>query len=207
MMEAVAGCTSLVVALEGRVVSGRGLAARELAILRTQVQAIVKEPLFPGSLNIVLNRPVRLLDSAGYAFDGGYRTLWRASLGGVNVWAYRWRESPLHVVEVLSSFHLREHLNLKDGQSVSLKINQAHLGETRFQERLIWAALWIGRRRWFYSSKYYASQTVRVGKDLGATQESSLIRGPLAIMRYVFRRLQSPNAPCAPPSCNKDSLS
>jgi Methyltransferase domain len=180
---------SLEVALEGQVVCGRGLAAPELVTLREQVQAIVKEPLCPGSLNIVLNRPVRLLDTAGFAFDRDYRTLWRASLSGIDVWLYRWRESPLHIVEILSSVYLRERLNLKNGDMVTLRISRAQIGKLRHLERLIWAALWIGRRRWFYLYKFYSSRTVRLGKELGATQEQPVVRGPISVSLYVMKEI------------------
>ena len=180
---------SLDVALEGQVVCGRGLAAPELVTLSEQVQAIVKEPLCPGSLNIVLNRPVRLLDTAGFAFDRAYRTLWPASLGGINVWVYRWRESPLHVVEILSSVYLRGRLNLKNGDAVTLRISGTQIGELHFFERFIWALLWIGRRRWFYSSKLYSSRTVRLGKELGATQEQPVVRGSIPISLYVVKEM------------------
>ena len=170
MIEEPSRLNSLDVALEGQVVAGRGLAAPELVTLREQVQAIVKEPLCPGSLNIVLNRPVRLLDTAGFAFDGDYRTLWRASLGGINVWVYRWSESPLHVVEILSSVYLRERLNLENGDTVTLRISRRQIGKIHFLQRCIWAALWAGRRHWFYSHESYSNHTVRFGKELGATQ-------------------------------------
>ena len=124
IIEESSGLDSSEVAFEGQVVCGRGLAAPELVTLSVQVQAIVKEPLCPGSLNIVLNRPMRLLDTAGFAFDRGYRTLWPASLGGINVWVYRWRESPLHVVEILSSVYLRGRLNLKNGDAVTLRLTR-----------------------------------------------------------------------------------
>jgi hypothetical protein len=180
---------SLDIALEGQVVGGRGLAAPELVALREQVQAIVKEPLCPGSLNLVLNRPVRLLDTAGFAFDLDYRTLWRASLGGIDVWVYRWRESPLHIVEILSSVYLRERLNLKNGDTVTLRIGRAQIGKLRYLERLIWSLLWTGRRRWFYLYKFYSNRTVRFGKDLGATQEQPVVRGPISIGLYVMKEI------------------
>jgi Methyltransferase domain len=180
---------SLDVALEGQVVGGRGLAAPELVALREQVQAIVKEPLCPGSLNLVLNRPVRLLDTAGFAFDLDYRTLWRASLGGIDVWVYRWRESPLHIVEILSSVYLRDRLNLKNGDTVTLRIGRAQIGKLRYLERLIWALLWTGRRRWFYLYRFYSNRTVRFGKDLGATQEQPIVRGPISVSLYVMKEI------------------
>jgi hypothetical protein len=177
------------VALQGQVVSGRGLAARELLTLREQVQTIVKEPLCPGSLNIILNHPVRLVDAAGFAFDLDYRTLWRATLGGIDVWVYRWRESPLHVVEILSSVYLREHLNLKNGDTVTLRISGGQIEKIHLLERFIWAALWIGRRHWFYSYKFYSSHTVRFGKELGATQEQAVVRGPIPIGLYIVKEM------------------
>ena len=180
---------SPVVALEGQVVCGRGLAGPELVTLSEQLQTIVKEPLCPGSLNIVLNRPVRLLDAAGFAFDRGYRTLWPASLGGINVWVYRWRESPLHVVEILSPVYLRGRLDLKDGDAVTLRLSKAQIAELHFFERFIWALLWTGRRSWFYSYKLYSSRTVRLGKELGATQEQPVVRGSIAISLYVMKEM------------------
>jgi 2-polyprenyl-3-methyl-5-hydroxy-6-metoxy-1,4-benzoquinol methylase len=158
--------------LKGQVVSGRGLAAPELLTLREQVQSIVKEPLCPGSLNVILNRPVRFLATAGMAFDLDYRTLWPASLDGIKVWVYRWRESPLHVVEILSSVYLRERLSLKNGDTVTLRLSGGQIGKIQPLERFFWAALWTGRRRWFYSYKFYSNHTVRLGKEFGATQET-----------------------------------
>lgn len=175
--------------MEGQVVCGRGLAAPELVRLREQVQAIVKEPLYPGSLNIILNRPVRLLDTAGFKFDLNYRTLWRASLGGIDVWVYRWRESPLHVVEILASVYLRGRLNLKNGDAVTLRISTAQIVELDFFERFIWALLWTGRRRWFYSYRLYSNRTVRLGKELGATQEQPVVRGSIPIGLYVMKEV------------------
>jgi SAM-dependent methyltransferase len=189
IIEESSGLDSSEVAFEGQVVCGRGLATPELVTLSVQVLAIVKEPLCPGSLNIVLNRPVRLLDAAGYAFDRGYRTLWPASLGGINVWVYRWRESPLHVVEILSSVYLRGRLNLKNGDAVTLRMSGAQIGALHSFERFIWALLWTGRRRWFYSSRLYSSRTVRLGKELGATQEQPVVRGSIAISLYVMKEM------------------
>jgi len=180
---------SLDIALTGQVVSGRGRAAPELLSIREQVQTIVKQPLYPGSLNIILKRPVRLLHTAGFAFDLDYRTLWRASLGGINVWVYRWRESPLHIVEILSSFCLRERLNLKNGDTVTLRISRAQIEKIHFLEQLIWAALWTGRRHWYYSHDFYANHTIRFGKELGATQEQPVVSGPIPIGLYVFKEV------------------
>ena len=55
--------SGLGVDLKGQVVSGRGLAAAELLILREQVQTIVQEPLCPGSLNIRLMRQALYLQT------------------------------------------------------------------------------------------------------------------------------------------------
>jgi hypothetical protein len=178
---------SLDFALTGQVVSGRGLAAPVLLSLREQVQSITKEPLYPGSLNIILKRPVRLLDAAGFAFDLDYRILWQASLGGMNVWVYRWRECPLHVVEILASCSLRERLNLKNGDTVTLRVSRGQIDKIHFQEQFIWAALWTGRRHWFYSHNFYENHTMRFGKELGAAQEQPVVKGPIPISLYVLK--------------------
>lgn len=163
--------------LGGQVISGRGRAAPELFGLSEELHAIVKEPLYPGSLNIVLNRPLRLLNTAAFTFDGESRMLWPASLNGVDVWIYRWRESPLHIVEVLSSIHLRERLKLKDGDDVILRLRDKQIGAINPIGRLTWAVLWIGRRQWVYSNYAYYSRTMGLCTKLGATQQEPIVKG------------------------------
>ena len=183
----------------GHVISGRGAAAPELLGLSEELHAIVRETIYPGSLNIVLNRPLRLRDTAAFAFDRERRMLWpAASLNGVDVWIYRWPACPLHIIEVLSSIHLRERLKLKDGDHVILRLSDEQIGTINPLGRLAWAALWVGRRHWFYSDPYY-DKTLSLCTKLGAAQQQPVVKGLvqlsfvavkeiMAVMKEIIKR-------------------
>jgi hypothetical protein len=155
----------------GQVISGRGLATAELFDHREELYAIVKGTLYPGSLNVILNRPLHLLDTAAFVFDRERRMLWPGTLNGVDIWLYRWRGAPLHILEVLSSVNTREHFALKDGHNVILRVSYEQIGAINFVGRFIWAVSWTGRRHWFYSSDTYYNATLSsLSVKLGAAQ-------------------------------------
>src|SRR5579862_8559459 len=137
---------SVQIGVVGQVVSGRGMGTSRVLRYREELQAIIKQPLYPGTLNILLNQPLRLLDNSGSVFDLEGGMVWPAMLGGMDVWIYRWRTCPLHIVEVISSVCLRERFNLKDGDDVTLALSGAQVGAIETLGRFAWAALWIGRR-------------------------------------------------------------
>ena len=180
---------SAAIDFRGQVTSGRGKATADLLSLRDDLLPIVNELLCPGSLNVLLNRPVRLRDSAASAFDGGRRMLWRASLNGIDIWVYRWEGAPLHVAEVLSSVHLRQRLDLKDGDEINLRLSSDLIAAITPLGVLTWIALWIGRRSWFYSSNSYYNRTLSWGKDLGAAQKAPIVKGTAQMTMYIIKRI------------------
>lgn len=182
------GEASVQVQVDGKVTSGRGHAKDHIFAHQDEVLAIVGQALCPGSLNIILNRPLRFVDSAAFCFDGERRMLWPASLNGIDVWLYRWRECPLHIVEVLSSVHLRQRFDLKDGDEVTLSLNDEEIGAMRPTEFITWEALWAGRRNWHYSvNKYCVLCTM-----LGAAQQRPVVRprhGSLMALKETIKRI------------------
>ena len=164
----------------GQVVSGRGIGKHQVLRCRAELHAIVKKSLYPGTLNILLNRPLRLLDAAGFTFDCENKMVWPASLSGEDVWIYRWRGCPLHVVGVLSPICLRERFNLKDGDDVTLGLSNGQIGAINTLGRLAWAALWIGRRNSFFlrdTCHTGLNRTMTWSKKLGALQQQPEVKG------------------------------
>jgi len=170
--------------LSGRVTSGRRRASRELLGWAGQLEGFAGEKLQPGSLNVYLDRPLRLCKAGALRFDGGGRMLWRASLNGLPVLLYRWRECPFHIIEILSAVDLRTQFGLRDGDAVTLTIEQTQVDVITPMERAMWRALWAGRERWHYSKhNYYAFCFY-----LGVAQQEPLAKGVLSSMGTLMRR-------------------
>jgi hypothetical protein len=165
------GCDAIVT---GTVVMGRGNARKHLAQSRQELRELLGTELFPGSLNVILKRPLRLREAAALRFDSGMRLLWPATMNGAPVWLYRWRWAPLHVVEVLSTVGLRQTFQLVDGSAVTLSISSERLGAVSLLSTLAWSAFWLGRRDWCYSNDRYYRRTTSWCRRLGATQARSV---------------------------------
>jgi len=160
-------------ALRGRVVSGRGVASKRL---RHQswgdaVHRITCEPIFPGTLNVVLDQPLRLNQTVAQVFDdNSVRALWPARLNNMNVWVYRWGNAQLHQIEVIASVNLKRHFELGDGDPILIIFSPDQVGRTKLFERLAWRVLWQGRQAWCYSSGSYYRFASKASHAAGAIQ-------------------------------------
>lgn len=154
--------------LVGHVVSGRGWAtgdlARHLDVLREETGC----DLFPGTLNLHLRRPAVFDPGEAIEFGGGRRLLWPASMVGRDVWLYRWRRAPIHVVEVLADIRLRHHLG--ERQKVALEVEDRLLLPIRPRATLGWLLLYAGRGRWYYTSRRYWMRAARWERRFCAVQ-------------------------------------
>jgi hypothetical protein len=158
--------------ISAQIVSGRGWAKRHLSPLAGELFALVGENFHPGSLNLILNRPLRLHENHAIKFAGGQRMLWPVLLNNVPVWLYRWHDAPLHVVEILSQHHLRGSLGFGDGDRILLSVAGDHVATITLRERMAWELLWRGRKKLYYKSYTYFTRTLAVCRWLGATQGS-----------------------------------
>lgn len=156
--------------VEGSIISGRGKASYHLLESFDELKSITNETLVPGSLNVVLKRPVWLAPERAMPFAGGHRMLWRGWLDGIPVWLYRWSAAPLHVVEILSSIHLRSALNLRDGMRVRIKLDADQVRPIPWLARAAWAVIWSDRRTWSYTNDTYYCFVRPWGMRWGATQ-------------------------------------
>lgn len=150
----------------GSVVDGRGRASEHLAEFNEALRVVSGQIFHPGSLNVVLERPLRLRPDVGVAFDEwGKRRLWSGRLNGDRVWIYRWRGCPLHIVEVLHPDLLRKRLQLRTGSIIRLELDGA--ARPSVIDRLFWGCLWaLGRRGWFYTRPEYARLVARLDRGL-----------------------------------------
>ena len=154
----------------GRVRSGRGTASAQFAGLMNELERITHEAMRPGTLNIILERPMRLNEAEASFFDRNSRMVWPAQLNDMNVWVYRWKHSALHVVEVLSPLNLRDRLGLKDGDRVTLTMLPEHIGRIGTVPAIAWAIVWFGRRDLCYTKDRYYFAVHKFCRALGATQ-------------------------------------
>lgn len=141
------------VTLRGRVISGRGTASRA-KVRESPVSDFFGELQAPGSLNIALEKPVRF-DPEKVAFPGGSRAYyWPAKINGSRCLITRAKGHPLHIVEILSPYRLREKFQLKNGDSVKIKASSNLIVDLSRGNKTVWSIFWKFRGGWYASRTY-----------------------------------------------------
>jgi len=160
---------------KGWIVSGRGIATQMLAG-RCQISDYFGRPPHPGSLNLVLHWPILLrperaairMDDPGYLF-------WPALFEGRPCLAFRWRQCPLHIVEIVSPHWF----SVRKGQMAAINLNRddtAPLSATRFAG---WSLLWLWCRQRLYTDDdhmHWASCVAEKRPRLFAQQRFEVLR-------------------------------
>ena len=137
----------------GRVISGRGTASRS-KVGESPISDFFGELQAPGSLNIALEEPTRF-NLGQVAFPGGRRAYyWAAEINGSRCLLTRAKGHPLHVVEVLSPYRLREKFQLKNGDSVEIKVVPDLIVDLSWWIKAIWGIFWKFRGSWYASRAY-----------------------------------------------------
>ena len=145
--------TSNFVTLRGRVISGRGTASRVRAS-KSPISDFFGELQASGSLNVALEEPTRF-NPGQVAFPGGHRAYyWAAEINGSRCLLTRAKGHPLHVVEVLSPYRLREKFQLKNGDSVEIKVVPDLIVDLSWWIKAIWGIFWKFRGSWYASRAY-----------------------------------------------------
>ncbi len=141
------------VTLHGRVISGRGTAS-QIKVGESPISDFFGELQAPGSLNVALERPIRF-DPEEVPFPGGHRAYyWAAEINGSRCLLTRAKGHPLHIVEVLSPYRLREKFQLKDGDSVEIKVVSGLIVDLSWWIKAIWGIFWKFRGNWYASRAY-----------------------------------------------------
>ena len=175
------------VLIHGKVVGGRGKAAVQIAQHREEIAKAIGAQPFAGSLNLVLEKPVRFVESEATFFDNGFRMLWPATLNGIPVWLYRWKHTSLHIVEVISPINLRDRLRIGEDKEVTIVVPEDFVGKISFIQNVIWAAVWIGRRDWCYTRDNYYYKFLNFCRESGATQQLPE-QGMLDVLANIIKR-------------------
>jgi CTP-dependent riboflavin kinase len=128
------------VRLAATVASGRGVASAVLPRHREALDEAAGAPIHPGTLNLRLARPVRIVDATAWdgPDDGRSRHLAPAWLEGYPVHVNHWSGCPQHRLDVVADVHLRRHLGLRDGDRVVLQVPARHVGPSTLGGRLRW---------------------------------------------------------------------
>lgn len=143
------------ITLRGHVISGRGTASRS-RVGESPISDFFGELQAPGSLNVAFEKPIRF-DPEKVAFPGGHRAYyWAAEINGSRCLLTRAKGHPLHIVEVLSPYRLREKFQLKDGDSVEIKVVSNLVVDLSWEIKAIWSIFWEFRGSWYASRVYRA---------------------------------------------------
>ena len=145
----------------GIVVSGREIARNHVSLAMDELSIINGQALFPGSLNVVLDKPLKLDSRHAAIFDRGKRFVWKARIGCRQVWIYRWKGTPFTIVEILADCRLRDVLRLENGSRVDIAISDEMVAPLDLRDRLSSFLLWgMGRKYLYYSKRYPTSRYV-----------------------------------------------
>lgn len=134
----------------GHAIAGRGRAANHIDTHRRELEKATGLVLLAGSFNVLLDCPLLLDEKLAVRFDDDRRYLWPGTINDIDVWLYRWRGAPLHVIEILSSVHIGKSLGLAEGDSLTVTISDDLAKKISGFRGLVWALFWAGRRDWYY---------------------------------------------------------
>jgi hypothetical protein len=137
------------VILSGLAVSGRGIAAGMIDVNKEAIGRILGSEPYPGTMNVVVNAPFILrhaqtMDAKGKMFGV------RGIIDGTPCVVYRFHGAPLHVVEIISSVHLRTALGLKDGQTVRITIPKETVAQPAAWRLRLWKQFYDARPVAYY---------------------------------------------------------
>lgn len=156
-----AGPEARAMTVTGRVVSGRGNATRHIGRAAESLLALTGRSMFPGSLNLVLSRPLGLSAAHGVDFERG-RKIWPARIGDLDVWIYRWSTAPDTVIEILASERLRDALDLQGNERVAVTIPAEFVTRPGLAGYAGWLVFWSGRAGWYYRYDLYMRAVLRI---------------------------------------------
>ena len=142
------------VTLRGRVIGGRGTASK-VKTFTAEVVNFFEELPVRGTLNLALDKPVRL-DPGQIEFMGGKRAFfWACEIDGMRCLITRAKGHPLHIIEIIAPYKLRDKFQLRDGDWFELRISRdIVIEDLPWSTRAIWNIFWRFREGWYVSKAY-----------------------------------------------------
>lgn len=156
----------------GAVFSGVNNANGLVAERTEAIRRAIGIDVVPGTLNVWLDHPVAFDNRRGRQVDGSRFGMWPARLNGIPVWVFRHDRMALHVAELVADQYLRDALDLRDGDRVTLAVDPVLLVGIPVTGWLAWRAFWSGRTSRAFLSPSHAARARRWCRRLGATQDS-----------------------------------
>lgn len=142
------------VTLRGRVISGRGTASK-VKTFTSEAINFFGEPPVRGSLNLALDKPVRF-NPGQIEFMGGKRAFfWAGEIDGMRCLITRAKGHPLHIIEIVAPYKLRDKFQLRNGDWMELTVSRdIVIEDLPWSTRTIWNIFWRFRERWYVSKVY-----------------------------------------------------
>lgn len=135
--------------LNGFVAPGRGIGADKVMTNQDVIGKILGATPYPGTLNVVLSDPLILKEAHQLDIKGKLFGI-QGAINGMPCLVYRFHGAPLHVVEIVSSAHLRNSLGLKDGQAVEISLPRKNTAVPAPWRRRLWELFYKGRPSAYY---------------------------------------------------------
>lgn len=110
--------------------------------------------LMKGTFNFVAKEPFDLSTNNALFYCNGYY-VWKIILNGVSCYGYRWEQCPYHILEILSEYVLKEHLNVSVGDEIALGISSSCFKRMTKVRSFGWWLAWKKREKSFYTNPYY----------------------------------------------------
>lgn len=141
-----------VIVLRCRIVSGRGIAQKQGFLSEPLLIELLGAVPFPGTLNILSPVPLAFDPQKALVLNGGRARFWPVTVEGTPCLAHRWRNCPLHVIEIVSATKIRDML-VAEQQEVSVKFSPV-IPVSRLQ-KTAWRFFWEGHEEDYYGNDEY----------------------------------------------------
>lgn len=156
--------------VEGVISSGSGFDASLVKHSTNPFTDDSGAPFFPGSLNVIVDTPIRFVNPKVVKVNAGNRTYTAARLNGLPVVVshrYPLKPPARRRILVFSTVKLRDSLNLQDGSRVALEFEDDALGTVSLRDRLMLARheLVIAAAAKYRRAKRQFFDTIRVMVD------------------------------------------
>jgi len=144
--------------ITGKIIKGRNRSQEDLFNPESNIKKMLGLDIYPGTLNLIINEPLLLNTKYGIPIDiQKKRYVWRLDNPryAPKIFLYRWIGCPMHVVEIISTHHIKKFHNLKNGNNFNINLNSKYIFPINKYKYIVWFLLWKGRVDWYYNNENY----------------------------------------------------
>ena len=111
----------------------------------------VKNTLVAGSANFLLEAPILLRNPLSLEHATRGDQFFAAEINGRPCVAFRFKNCPLHVIELIADFHISSEFDLQPGAYANISVPYS---QPSISAKFVWEIIW-GRRRNYYTEDEY----------------------------------------------------